>query len=429
MGPVTDERFLEPVGWTLHTGPVPVALRCLQPDWEGNARNLLHDLAGAFAFAIGHIADTWAQVHAGSGVTGYVIDLEPTEAGEPAGDTLAVASVGRGDGAAPDVVTARLVVDWATFGDLAAADSGAGRDMMAAAMRQVMIGAGLSLSVGDAVARAWQAIAPPSRWTSTKTRALRRSCLPRPGRSMRRWFPPRTGWLPQRYARPAFNPAPTTGPKPKLDRDVLAPAALTALTRLLARYDVNEVVAVGMRQLDRAVADKRRRAADIQRARRMALTWDPIAHVEDIDRTHLTLRRCSETVVEAALRTQPSGSAPVDKLAYMEIIAAAHAYLQATNRSELVHHQLNPTALTISESFAIRTAMDSSATGAGSSSTYRFDADAYRHARLTDLLGPAKRDADDDTAAAEAAVLTTIDDAMLRAYGTSGTDLLTACWR
>jgi hypothetical protein len=32
----------------------------LQPDWEGNARSLLHDLAGAFAFAIGHIADTWA---------------------------------------------------------------------------------------------------------------------------------------------------------------------------------------------------------------------------------------------------------------------------------------------------------------------------------------------------------------------------------
>ncbi|WP_053658401.1 hypothetical protein [Micromonospora sp. NRRL B-16802] len=425
-GPVTDERFLEPVGWTLHTGPVPMALRCLQPDWTGNARDLLHDLAGAFAFAIGHIADTWAQAHAGSGVTGYVIDLEPTEAGEPAGDPLAVASVGRGDGAAPDVVTARLVVDWATFGDLAAADSGAGRDMMAAAMRQVMIGAGLSLSVGDAVARAWQAIAPTIQVDINEDTSAAAQLLASP------W--PIDEALVSAADRVVAAAVRAAGVQPgtyhgaeakKLDRDVLAPAALTALTRLLARYDVNEVVAVGMRQLDRAVADKRRRAADIQRARRMTLTWDPIAHAEDIDRTHLTLRRCSETVVEAALRTQPSGSAPVDKLAYMEIIAAAHAYLQATNRSELVHHQLNPTALTISESFAIRTAMDSAATGAGASSTYRFDADAYRHARLTDLLGPAKRDADDDTAAAEAAVLTTIDDAMLRAYGTSGTDLLT----
>lgn len=424
-GPVTDERFPEPTGWTLHTGPVPVAVRCLHPDWEGNARDLLHDLAGAFTFAIGHIADTWAQAHAGAGVTGYVIDLEPMQASEPAGDTLAVSSTGRGHGAAADVVTARLMVDWATFGDLAAADSGEGRDMMAAAIRQVMTRAGLNPSAGEAVVRAWQAIAPTIQVDINEDASAAAQLLASPWPIDEALLSAADRVVAAAVRAAGVQPGTYHGADAKeLDRDVLAPAALTALTRLLARHDVNDIVAVGMRQLDRAVADKRRRAGDIQRARRMTLTWDPIAHAEDIDRTHLTLRRCSETVVEAALRTQPTGSAPVDKLAYMEITAAAHAYLQATNRSELVHHQLSPTALIISESFAIQTAIGSAATDAGASSTYRFDADAYRHARLTDLLGPAERD-DDNADGKEAEVLTSIDDAMLRAYGTSGTDLLT----
>ena len=73
---------------------------------------------------------------------------------------IPVVSVGRGYGAAPDVVTARLVIDWGTFGDLAAGDSGAGRNLMAATMRQVMIAAGVVSTAADEVLRAWQGIAP-----------------------------------------------------------------------------------------------------------------------------------------------------------------------------------------------------------------------------------------------------------------------------
>ncbi len=59
LGPGSDQRvspLVKEPGEQDATG----GLVDLQPDWEGNARSLLHDLAGAFAFAIGHIADTWA---------------------------------------------------------------------------------------------------------------------------------------------------------------------------------------------------------------------------------------------------------------------------------------------------------------------------------------------------------------------------------
>jgi hypothetical protein len=48
--------------------------------------------------------------------TRYVIDLAPATPGDSNRDMIAVVSVGRGDGAAPDVVTARLVIDLGTFG-------------------------------------------------------------------------------------------------------------------------------------------------------------------------------------------------------------------------------------------------------------------------------------------------------------------------
>ena len=68
---------------------------------------------------------------------------------------------------------------------------------------------------------------------------------------------------------------------------------------------------------------------------------------------HLVLRRCIEILVELALRDQPNGQTPVDQMAWMELLAAAQAYLEATSRSEAVHHQVQPTAIKISDMYEI----------------------------------------------------------------------------
>ena len=52
--------------------------------------------------------------------------------------------------------------------------------------------------------------------------------------------------------------------------------------------------------------------------------------------------------MEVALRTAPTGLAPVDDLTWGEILAAARAYLAATTRSEAIHHHVGETLLELS---------------------------------------------------------------------------------
>lgn len=146
-----------------------------------------------------------------------------------------------------------------------------------------------------------------------------------------------------------------------------------------------------MVEAERAAADRERNIRNLEQSSRLALEWDPVARMAEVQSEHLVLRRCIEILVELGLRDQPHGQTPVDQLAWMELLAAARAYFEATSRSESVHHQVRPTAIKISDMYEIE-GIDppeeaAVPTAAGGGRVYDFDGQAFQKARASHDMG------------------------------------------
>lgn len=131
--------------------------------------------------------------------------------------------------------------------------------------------------------------------------------------------------------------------------------------------------------------------------------------------------------MEAALRSAPSGSTPVDDIAWGEILAAAWAYLAATTRSQAIHHQIGPTTLEITTSFELSTKSaapsDRGGTVTGDGSGYNFDNHSYASARLASNLKDASDPKSEAKNAEAGPIPAGIDEAMLKVFGASATDV------
>jgi hypothetical protein len=431
------------LGWTVHCSEVPVAILAAHPGWpEGDHDLLLHDLAGAFAFGFRQVDDLWLSVHAGQPVGGYVISLTATQ--DESAPTMRLTatettSVPHGRG---NVVQVTVEVCPDAVATEADRDIAAVRAAMASVVQAIVIAADLPATTADAVAAGWNA-APPTLAVQVVQTPTVRNDLAAPIR-----LEPALGAEVNRIVAESVQaagvrPGTYAGEAAKaLDRDTLAPTALRVLTDRIQAFAMNDIVLAGMRELERAVADRDRQARDLEQAARLLhLDWDPVRRYAEVQRDHLTLRRCAEVVVEAALRTRPDGRRAVDRVAWAEIIAAANAYLYATMRSEQVHHQVRPTALTISHSFEIEEDHDRdaapAAAGAGAGHVYDLDVDAMQRAHSTLRLGdptaadvaPAAPDlavatSTPDSLNGPAAIAPELDAALRDAFGASGTDML-----
>lgn len=424
-----------PTGWTMHTGEVPVAIRCLRPEGMTPAGELVYKLAGAIAFGLDQIRDTWVAAHAGTDVRAYRIDMSLRPEAE-AGDALVLAAgpAPHGDG----LVTCHLTVDAEPFAQHLDHDAEAGREALARMMQQAVEAAGAGSAAARQIRDAWSAASPtlvieidgsaaaigelPQPWPLST--ALRSAADYEVARAIKA-----TGTRPGTYRGSQAN---------DLDRTVLAPTALGQLTTLLRRHPAEQLLLVGMRQLARVVSAKLRTTPELRRARQMTLNWDPEAKFQTEEARLLTLRMCCETAVEATLREQPMGTDPVDKLAWMEIIAAAVTYLEATARSEAVYHQVSPTALTISDTYEVSATLDddppadpadpADPAGQAGVKVYQFDVDAFRAARASELLNGTVDAATAEEEEGEAdtpGVDPDLDAAMQSGYGATLTDLLT----
>ncbi len=430
------------VGWQIYTGRVPVAVRCGDPAWQGEGARGLNTVAGSLAFGFGQIVEPWTAAHAGKDCLGYLVRLAPSAVGESVlPDDPNVSPV---DVEAVDVerhrhgylVHARLGIDTAALAQRGAVDEYDVHAVIAGAVEQILVRSGMSVAAATTVRETWTSSRPTfAAWEIHGPPA--QPHLPEP------W--PVDQALVSAADQAVATVVRETGTSPgrylgddarTLDRDVLAPAALRLLTERLQRHLLDEVVVVGMRQIDRVVATKRAAAARIHNARGMNLSWDPVQRAGDLENEHAVLRRSCEIAIEAALRIEPTGTTPVDQIAWMEIIAAARAYLAATSRSEALYYQLNPTALTISDLYEIEVGPADPAPvwpdTEDSRRVYVLDIEAFRRARAEHMLGPAMSPLDaaaDDMVepgdAARTAVPPVLDEAMLAGYGASALDILT----
>ena len=457
--------------WTVHVAGVPVAVSALRPDWEHAFVEVLHDMSGAFGFALRAVADIWETAHIRTGIVGHRIDLSPQRLGRDVGFLrwARTESVDHSDGT---LVHSTLEVNRDAFDANHTDITNLLRDEMAEAVTEVLRTAGLEADAARSVGEAWRA-APPMLAVQVLSPPTVRNDLVSPVELDEALISQVDRRVAEAVHAAGVEPGDYTGQRAKeLDRDVLAPAALAQLNDTLTAHSMDDLVRYGMVQLERCLNRKDRVLRDVrQSAAKLQIEWDPAERYQELEAKYLLLRRCCETAVEASLRSAAHGTKPVDSIAWGEVLAAAHAYLAATMRSEGIHHQIGPTVLSVSESWELSTKRDESGeaapAAAGGGRVYDFDAQALGKLRATELLSEDQEANDEDlperetpvedviavdvvptdgaaeslavVAGADAAhasstqdgggsegpVDADVDAALLDAYGASGTDVLT----
>jgi hypothetical protein len=422
----------ELTGWQVHLGSIPVAVRAAEPAWQGQDAHLLHDLAGGLAYGFDAIRAVWEEAHGAAGVTGYKVLLRAA----PGGQAMAIDEVTVSD----HVVVATLLVSAQAFAETANTDIRAAQALVGESVSDIARRGGLADEPVASIRQAWAQSEPTFALSISQARTARPE-LASP-LELDAAFSSEAHREIARRVRAAGLPAGVyAGDEAKeLDRDVLAPAALQLLTERLARHEAEELISVGMIEAERAAAERERDVRNLEQSSRLVLEWDPVARMAEVQSEHLVLRRCIEILVELALRDRPHGQTLVDQLAWMELLAAAQVYLEATLRSEAVHHQVRPTAIEISDMYEIK-AVDSPAeaavpTAAGGR-VYNFDVQAFQQARARHEMGTgatAREDARAERSAPEAAnaprlhlpgIPTEVDEAAEQEFGVSASDIIT----
>lgn len=419
-------RRAEPKGWAVHLADVPVAIARTDASWVGEAWHLLHDFAGGLAFGLAQINSVWLAAHASTRLSAHVVELVPHEEVRES-EYLWVEDVTCN---ARGVVTAKLGVAWEALALAADADTAALHRRTAEVVGAWLLGAGMGEVSAAAVSTAWE-LAPPTLVVRLRETPTVRNRLPHPVELDAAQVSVVDRRVAERVHRSGIEPGTYRGDEAKaLDRDVLAPSALEVLTEELSRHDRDDVVLFGMRELERGVAWRDEVMGDLERASaELSVAWDPDERRRELENRYLEHRRCNEMLVESALRQRPAGAARADEVTWAELLAAASAYLAATLRSEQVHHQVNPTQITVSDSFEIGTARDAG----GLATSYDLDNAAFASARAS---GSRQSDSEPD-GAANASALTVendLDRAMRESFGSTASDLKTvlfglAHWR
>jgi hypothetical protein len=411
----------QPIGWSVLTGPVPVATLAASPTWvDLEHGRLLHDMAGAISFAIKEIGTAWAEAHDELDVVGHVVDLATEGSGIADGPVLWISdhSVDQNH-----VARGIIKVDFARFMDLANGKPEVIRGMLSSVLGDWMVKSGAADSNAERLRGALLA-APPTMTLDVLDTPTLRNNLPSPIGLDPAFKSDADRIVAEQVFSEGVAPGVYEGDVAKsLDRDVLSRIALDLLETRLSGYQMDDLVVFGMQQIQRAVEQRNRELRSVRSsARSLSLEWDPLVRAAQIQAEGLLLRRCNEIAIEAALRAAPQGADTVDEQAWAEILAAANAYFEATMRSESVHYQVTPTSIRISESFEITTPpAPITAPGEGGRAAYPLDSKAYSDALIAEGLQ------EDESPATPpgAEVVAMVDAEVLAAFGASALDIYT----
>ncbi|CCH69464.1 conserved hypothetical protein [Phycicoccus elongatus Lp2] len=428
----------DPIGWSVHVSEVPVAVEALRTGWPEEQFAFLSDLAIGLSYAFEQITHVWVEAHRDTDVRGYVFNL--TTASSGGGEFRLLRTSPTGAYKSPDkpdgVITVEVEVDLDPTLDDNFDVTAAFQGSMAAVIADAACAAGVSRVASDAIKAAIMS-GPPTFAVETLRPLTSRNHFSNPVPLNEALVSVVDRKVAEAVSAAGIEPGEYRGtPAKAIDRDVLAPTALAILDAALASHSMDELLQFGMEQIERCLAHKSRAQITAQHATDvLRVGWDPLERLHASESELSTLRRCIELAMEAALRSAPSGSAPVDDLTWSEILAAARVYLAATTRSEAIHHQVGETVLEISTSFELSTkpaaSSDRGGTISGNGSGYNFDNQAYARARLApkrkESSAPKdeeKNDPPEESDGTDAEPIPAgINEAMLNAFGASATDV------
>jgi hypothetical protein len=433
--PKGRHKMPSPKGWSIHVSDVPVAVEALRVGWPSEKFDFLSDLAIGLSYAFERIADVWVEAHRGTDVRGYVVNLT---SGTASGDVLSLLGTSRSGspgspaGDVPEgVVTVEIHVEAEPSKDDDFDPTAAFQAAMANVIAEAARAAGVTDGASECIRSAIMSNAPTFA-VETLQPLTTRNNFSHPISLDEALVSVVDRKVAEAVRAAGIEAGEYRGtPAKEIDRDVLAPAALDLLDSALANHSMDELLQFGMEQLERCLARKSRAQLTAQHATDiLSVDWDPLERLHTSESELNTLRRCIEMAMEAALRSAPSGSVPVDDITWGEILAAARAYLAATTRSEAIHHQVGETVLEISSSFELSTKPANSSTSnvepSDDGSGYDFDHNAYARARLAPNLKDGPSSEAETSEGGTRPIPADVDEAMLAVFGASATDLFAA---
>lgn len=441
-------------GWAVRTGDTPFAVQSSTDDWPLENFRELHSYAGGVAWAVHNLGEEWDRVTSTVDVSGYRLKFRV----EPIGPDLTP----WGDEEVPPLPTAPGIL----VEDVILTSSAGGtlaewifRVDLIELLRAVHHDAqSAHLQLGVAVSNALQrsGIEPAqceefkNSWNLTRATFTARmgssptiqANLPAPWKLDSAFLAATKRQIAAQLMNADVTPGLYTSHALKaLDNTTLAPAALALLQDKLAAHDLREICLIGLEQINRCVSMSASIARNIeQSAQAMDLDWDPIDRLRENEREYVNLRMCCEACIEAAMRVEPAGTTPLDQVAWQEIIAAAFGYIEATNRSESIHHQVTPVAVRITEYYEIEVERSDRGIEQQHSEqrVYDLDVEAYQLARAEYNLGliggPSNDEVSSSVDIAELEesgehpsieeALRRIDAGMMRSFGCTATDVM-----
>ncbi|TCL88777.1 hypothetical protein EDF31_101624 [Curtobacterium sp. PhB142] len=400
-------------GWALSSTKPPVALPLATDEWKsGPGLVVKRDYAGGVAFGLHTIADQWAAAHAESVVSGYRLEFEDADEGEPVSDRSAELHV-------HGVVRATWSICTDEFVKRANGDPRAANEFTAAPLRSLLEVGGMDESVANQIAQALAA-APPFLILEIRTTRTMKNDLPAPIRLDDNAAAQITRELARRLADSAIDPGTYRGSDAnRIIREHLAPAALAELRTRVSECGRTRVVEFGLEQLVRVVDDRHRSTGNLQRvSRHLRTSWDPTEQMVEASGTSLRLRQANEILVEAAIREADDDEVPVSPIgaeSWRRLLAAADAYLRLTSHSERLHNGITPVVLEVTDLYELHVRDDDT----GLHARWPLDAASLNYAAAVSAL-------DESTpieTVASPEVLMEVDAAMLDAFGVTRQDI------
>ena len=411
--------------WLTHLSKVPVAARVDGSTEPEDHVRFLRGVASSLVSSLDKARATWEEAYAKAAVTGYSIGIEPAAADAPA---LAVRDVTSSQG----LVQASLLVNVEALAADSATDIKAVPTALGAALSDLTSQAGLGEEAIRLALEAWEVHGTGLAVTLTGE----------PGSPLRDELTPPVSLdaafvstvskeIAARVQAAGVKVGIYSGAEAKaLANDVLAPAALNLLRERLSLYKAESLITMGMGQAEQAAAIRFRDVGSLVQTACLSPDWDVAAQTAAFRSENDLLIKCIEATVELALRDQPTGNEVLDGVAWSGLLAAAHGYLEATSRSEAVHHQVRPTAIEISEFYEIDAVLNAEVSaaspGPAGARVYDLDISAFHRARAEhDIAEAHARGGDPDaTGAAFADIPAPIDEGLKESFGASGSDII-----
>jgi len=401
-----------PTGWTVLPTKTPIAISLASPNWSDGDLQLLHELAGAIAFGVRQVEAAWTGVHESIAIAGHRWELEASVGRL---DTpLQVLSIDVSIGEVPTAVI-RVAVDVHGVIEVGDGSPASLRDLLATTIEQVLRSLGSDSEKLNALGSEWRA-APPTLALEMIDTPNQRNGLPLPIQIDSAHLSAVDREVATAVRAAGIPPGLRRGDEAKaLDRDILAPTSLSILRSRLARHDLSSIVLFAAEQLERAIDHRTTALRDVRRAAANFQTdWDPATAYAEEEERHVILRRSIELILEAAMRFEVHGTQPVDDVVWSELLAAGRSYLEATLRSESVHHQVTPTALMVSDAYELSVKRDDEP----AKESYNLDGLAFKLARGSHNLSPEDRPSRNEK------LDSAVDSAMVGAFGATPLEIM-----